>query len=136
MPRASKVSVDKAVYKDLFDSFTNLLSDLNDNNQMTKFLNDFLTSEEKLMLSKRLMLALMIHEGYRISEIKEILKVSPTTVILMKHWLLYKKGISIGVEKLITKQRKEKFDRKERGLLKYIPPLSRSKKDMAKWLNR
>ena len=58
------------------------------------------------------------------------------TVILMKHWLLYKKGISIGVEKLITKQRKEKFDRKERGLLKYIPPLSRSKKDMAKWLNR
>ena len=136
MPRVSQVPVDRDVYKNITDSFANLVSDLGKKEEAKIFLSDFLTKEEKLMLSKRLVLALMIKQGYSSNEIKEVLKVSRTTITLMKHWLFYKKGINVGINKLISIEKRNKSEDKIEGILKHLPPLTRSKKDTARWLNR
>ena len=136
MPRVSQIPVGKDVYKDITDSFVSAVSDLVKTEEVGRFLSDFLTPEERLMLSKRLVLALLIRQGYSTSDIKDVLKVSRTTINQMRHWLLHKKGIEIGVEKLIARRRKKDSGDKIEDTLKHIPPLTRSKKDIARWLNR
>ena len=136
MTRVSKVAVKKDVIEDILDSFVSLISDFKDKAEIKAFINDFLTPEERFMLSKRLELAFMVRQGFSWDEIASILKVSKTSINQMKHWISYKKGIEIGVGKLIDKQNKEESVSKVEGILKHIPPLTRSKKDMAKWLSR
>ncbi len=136
MPRVSRVPIAKDVYKDLNDSFVNLIYSFKDKNEIKKFLDDFLTKEEKLMLEKRLVLAWMIQEGYSWPEIKQYLRVSFTTINLMKHWITYKKGIGIGLNKMKNVGISKKHEKKSESISKHLPPLTRSKKDMAKWLSR
>ena len=136
MPSVSQVPVDRDVYKNIINSLANLVSGVVKQTEAKIFLSDFLTKEEKLMLSKRLVLALMIKQGYSTNEIKEVLKVSRTTITLMKHWLFYKKGINVGIDKLISIEKRSKSEDRIEGLLKHVPPLTRSKKDMGRWLNR
>lgn len=136
MPRVSRVLIKKDVYKDLNDSFVDLIATLKDKNEIKRFLADFLTKEEKLMLEKRLILAWMIREGYGWAEIRQALRVSFTTINLMKHWISYKKGIGIGLSRLRGIESMKKFKKKSEGISKHVPPLTRSKKDMAKWLSR
>lgn len=136
MPRVSQVLVDEDVYNDITDSFASLVSDLRKKEEAKVFLSDFLTKEEKLMLSKRLVLILMVKQGYSSNEIQDVLKVSRTTINLMRHWLSYKKGINVGIDKLISIEKRNKSEGKIEGILKHLPPLTRSKKDRAKWLNR
>lgn len=136
MPRVSKIPIAKDVYKDLNDSFVDLISIFKDKSEIKKFLEDFLTKEEKLMLEKRLVLAWMIQKGYRWTEIEQVLGVSFTTINQMKHWISYKKGIGIGLGKLQGIEPMRKFGKKLEVISKHIPPLTRSKKDMAKWLSR
>ena len=129
MPRVSRIPVKKYVYKDLLDSFVNLIIDFREETEVKAFLNDFLTPEEKLMLSKRLILALMIKKNFSVEDIRGILRVSKATVHSMKHWLSYKKGIEIGVEKL---RKREKSKRKGGGnrFLKMLELGLSTKRDM------
>jgi len=124
MPRVSRVPIAKDVYKDLNDSFVDLISTLKDKSEIKRFLGDFLTREEKLMLEKRLALALMIKQGYRWEEIRQALRVSFTTINLMKHWISYKKGIEIGLNKLSNAKSSKKYGRKSEGFLRHIPPIN------------
>ena len=136
MPRVSKLHINKNVYRDLVDSFIDLIANLREKDQIKRFLDDFLTVEEKLMLSKRLVLAFMVEQKYSWDEIQDNLKVSKTTINLMKHRLSRRRGMLIGINNLVKVDSAGKHKNKEGTILKHIPPLTRSKKDMAKWLNR
>lgn len=110
MTRVSKIPIKKDVIEDLLDSFVTLISDLKNKEEIKAFLKDFLTPEERLMLSKRLALAFMIRQGFSWDEIGGILKVSKTSINQMKNWLHYKKGIEAGIERLV-----EREEPKQRG---------------------
>ena len=128
MPRVSRIPVKKDVYKDLLDSFVNLIIDFKEEFEVKAFLNDFLTPEEKLMLSKRLILALMVKKNFSVEDIRGILRVSKATVHSMKHWLSFKKGIKIGVEKL--KKREESRGSGGNRFLKMLELGLSAKRDM------
>lgn len=135
MTRVSRLPIEKNVYEDSTQTFYRLIDDL-EGNEMGEFFDDFLTEEEKLMLSKRLAVAQLIRQGFDYLEIKGILKVSNGTISGVKHWLKYKKGFKIGLEKVIKREKYSELDRKVREFLKHIPPTTRSNKARARWLNR
>lgn len=67
-----------------------MISSLASSSDIQHFFQTFLTEEEKVMLTKRLMLHLMLENKYSYSEITEVLSVSNETVY--KHKLVWEKG--------------------------------------------
>jgi uncharacterized protein YerC len=80
MPRASHRPVNKNLDQDLKENFSSLIATLNTPSEIRQFFNDFLTSEEQTMLTKRLMLHLMIERGYRSSQIQKVLGITKETI--------------------------------------------------------
>ena len=85
MPRASKKQLSKNIYKELDDHFSSLISSLQSPNDIDGFFNDFLSAEEKTMLTKRLMLHLMLENGYQTPAIKAVLGMSFETIRVHKN---------------------------------------------------
>ena len=63
MPHVSRRPVEKDVYFQIVDGFYWLLTDLKSEPEMKVFLNDFFTKTERIMLAKRLAIALMVMKG-------------------------------------------------------------------------
>lgn len=84
MPRASRKKLSKETDIELKENFSSLISSLQYPIEIEQFFQDFLTKEENLMLSKRLMLHLLLENNYKGIEIQSILGVSEETVRVHK----------------------------------------------------
>nr|MBI5455427.1 hypothetical protein [Candidatus Levybacteria bacterium] len=85
MPRASRKKLSKETDIELRENFSSLISSLKYSKDVDQFFQDFLTKEENLMLSKRLMLHLLLENNYKGVEIQSILGVSEETVRVHKN---------------------------------------------------
>lgn len=131
MPRASKRFINRQLDEDLEEYFSILISNLNNPKEIESFFNDFLTSEEKLMLTKRLMLHLMLENNYKDFEIEQVLKISGETVrvhrnIWSKGGTAYKKVIG----KIAGKQKTKLFWKKIEKMLKPLELALEAKTNM------
>lgn len=101
MPRPHK---DKSWYnpksKDLFLAIISLKSV----DEVARFMRDIATAEEIRALSERWQAAKLIHKGEDYRTIAQKLKISPTTVSRVAHWLNY----GTGGYKIALKRRKIK----------------------------
>lgn len=84
MPRASRKKLSKETDIELKENFSSLISSLRYSKDIEQFFQDFLTKEENLMLSKRLMLHILLENNYKGIEIQSILGVSEETVRVHK----------------------------------------------------
>ncbi|KKS80747.1 MAG: hypothetical protein UV55_C0031G0024 [Candidatus Gottesmanbacteria bacterium GW2011_GWC1_43_10] len=77
---------------------------------MKVFLNDFFTKTERIMLAKRLAIALMVMKGYETKIIVEVLRVSSATVYHTQEWLNHGgSGLKMGLNKLMRQEKLQKF---------------------------
>jgi hypothetical protein len=90
MPRASRIPVSKTLDKEIKNTFAFLISSLNKNTQINLFFNEFLTHEEQIMLSKRVVLHLLLEKGYKNSQIQTYLNVNKDTIRM--HRLIWEKA--------------------------------------------
>ena len=110
MPQVSKYPLSKSTQSRLYKLFWESIADLKNAITAEEFFNDLLTPTEKIMLSKRLAIAVMLIKGYDYSSIKSILKVSPTTIGAISLWLKYPgKGYRKAVTELIKKEKFKKL---------------------------
>lgn len=110
MAQVSKRYLQKNVEERILDLFWTSLSTLSTKETLASFLDDLLTPTEKIMISKRLAIAFMILKGHNYPSINEKLKVSDPTIWNVKQTLLYKgQGYKIAIEKIMTKEKWEKF---------------------------
>lgn len=72
-------------------AFTQTLVKISDDALLRRFLDDLLSPTEKLMLSKRLMAAVLLQRGYSGGVVCRVLKMSKTTV-----WLLQRELVKSG----------------------------------------
>jgi len=79
MPRASRQFLDNSVWGQINETFIEVISH-HKQAELKKFLAEFLTSEERVMLAKRLTLYIMLLSDYSDAEIKEVLKMSYETI--------------------------------------------------------
>lgn len=109
MTRVSKNRLQKNNEERIKRLFVETFAELNNKTEMAEFLNDFLTPTEKVMLAKRLAVAVLLLKKYSYISICKILKVSMGTVNNVNLWITHQPGgFKKQVEKILEKEKKEK----------------------------
>ena len=78
MPRRSKVELSPEIIAELEEQFYNFLHSLSPE-ETNKFFKEFLTTEEKMMMYKRLALYWSLFEGYSLASIQRMLGITHDT---------------------------------------------------------
>jgi len=123
MSQVSKYPVHKSVEKRMFEIFKSAISGLRHPEDIENFLEDFLSPVEKIMLAKRLAIAVLLAKNYTYPSIIKILRVTPSTIATVSLSLKYSgKGYKRMVQKILFNERKDKFWQKIEDMLINIPP--------------
>lgn len=131
MPRASSRPIKRAINQEIKNHFASLIAILTSPKEIEKFFEDFLREEEKIMLVKRLMIHLMLENGYRPSQIKTVLGVSRETIRIHQH--IWTRGGEVYrkiIKKIAKKEKGTRFWEKVEKILTPIDLALRSKTDM------
>lgn len=131
MTRVSKHKLKENKLQELTEHFTFLVASLQSNKEIENFLIEFLTKEEKMMLSKRLVLLMMIKKGYSSDVIQSALHVSYETVRSYTIQSSLKNDLfSKTIERLVKRQKAQEFWEKVDKILAPIDLALRSGTDM------
>lgn len=131
MPRVSKRQLDKQTETEIQECYSYLVSSLRNSEEIENFLQGFLTREEKLMLSKRVMLLMMIKMAYTTETIIQALNVSYETVrIYSTHLSMSNKLFHTTIQRLIKRVETREFLDKMAKVLKPLDLALRAKTDM------
>ena len=110
MSQLSKLPIRRDLEEQMFDLFTSTIVSLKDKIEIEDFLSDLLSPIEKLMLAKRLAIALMLEKEYTYPMIGKSLRVTPTTIASVSMQLRYAgKGYKKIVEKILSEGEYEDF---------------------------
>jgi|SRR3989344_765306 len=125
MTKVSKRLIDKNLEDRMFEVFTKTLIDLKNPEDVQNFLNDLLSPIERVMLVKRLAIAILLTKGYTYETIDNILKVSHPTIMNISLRLKY--GSNNGYNKVIdnflkVQKREELFDKIDEVFLELSGP--------------
>jgi TrpR-related protein YerC/YecD len=104
MTQISKYPISDSVYGRIVEIFFKSLVRIRTKEEAERFVKDFLTPTEQIMLAKRLAIAFLLEKGYGFRTICRILRVSITTVARVN---LTKKYGGRGYKMMIDKLLKE-----------------------------
>lgn len=108
--RVSKRPLRRELEERMFQIFWQCFADLKSGSEVFEFMDDLLSPAEKIMLAKRLAIAVLIAKGWNYQQISSALKVSSTTVNTIKAQLVFRgKGYKNVVNKIITNEEMSKF---------------------------
>src|SRR3989344_801225 len=108
MTQVSKFKLDKKTQDTLLKNLLTVISKLNKEDQAKLFLDDLLTRTEKIVLAKRLAIALMLESGKSYEEIKDLLKVSSSTIGVINNRLNSCSGYKLVINHLQKMESKSK----------------------------
>lgn len=125
MTKVSKRLLNKDLESRIFEVFIKTIVDLKTPNDVQDFINDLLSPIERIMLVKRLAIAILLTRGYTYETIDDTLKVSHPTIMKVSLGLKY--GMNNGYKKVVDnflkhKKREESIDKIEEILLQISPP--------------
>ncbi len=103
MPHISKKFLEKERFKNINMQFYKVINDLVRSGKTKVVFDEILTKTERIMLSKRLAVIIMVDQGESAYAIENILKVSPSTVTRIS--VLYDKGLYNNLIREIKSQR-------------------------------
>jgi len=124
MVQVSKRLVDNDIYERIFEVFWQSTVEIRDHKQAQNFFNDLLTPTEKVMLAKRLSIAIMLIKDFNYREIQDTLKVSSATIKSVNLWLKYGGSGCRGIlDKIILNESWQDFwDRLKSSVGNVLPP--------------
>lgn len=125
MTKVSRRILNKALEERIFEVFIRTIIDLKKPDEAKSFVEDLLFPTEKIMLVKRLAIAILLTKGYTYDRIDQTLKVSRTTIMHVSYFL--KHGQSGGYQKAVTKiigreKNEALMDKIEEILIRLSPP--------------
>lgn len=100
MTQVSRYPLSKDLEDEMHGLLRKVIVDLGNEKDVADFLDDILTPTEKVMIGKRLAIALLIEKRYDHRTIQSILHVSLTTISSVHYWL---KNRGAGYRKVIHK---------------------------------
>lgn len=101
MTQISRMPLPKILEEQMHKILRKALAELHTEREVTVFLDDLLTPKEKIMIAKRLAIAVLLDRGYDQRTIHTIMKTSLTTVNGVNFWLKRQgKGYRLVLEKL------------------------------------
>src|SRR3989338_9528747 len=94
----------------MFEVFEKTFLELKSVEEARLLLGDLLTPTEKIMLAKRLAIAVLLAKDYDYRQINQVLKVSFTTILaVMKQQVIDGRGYRKAVDKILHKENLEEF---------------------------
>ncbi|MBN1263716.1 MAG: hypothetical protein JW991_05165 [Candidatus Pacebacteria bacterium] len=139
MAQISKLQLRKEIEQRMYDVFFESLASQKNKDGIEKLLDDLLTPTEKVMLAKRLAIALLLLQNYQYRTIIDFLKVSFSTIHRVSLWL---KTEGAGFrETLKTMEKKDRFRKMLEQIADfytkitpspYSSPYHRAKKELSK----
>ncbi len=100
MPQVSKRVVSKQVEEKIIETFLEALSQLRNKKDILLFINDLLYPVERIMLAKRLAIAVLLIKGWNYESINNMVKVSNDTISRVSVAIKTNKGYKIASDKL------------------------------------
>lgn len=88
MPKISKNKLDKNAYEFLSNNLIDALADLNKKKDVASLIDSLFTQTERLMLAKRLAIAVFLERGLSYKKISSLLKVSSVTIGFVKNSIM------------------------------------------------
>lgn len=123
MAQVSRYPVSSEVEKRMYQILIDTISNLRDPGEIESFLNEFISPVEKIMLAKRMAIAVLLAKGYDYASIKKILRVTPTTIASISIALKYsKRGYKGAVEKILRSEKMEEFWQKVDNVVHDLVP--------------
>ena len=124
MSRISRRYLDKELENKIFEVFLKTIVDIRTPTEAKNFIEDLLSPTEKIMLIKRLAIAVLLTKGKTYEYIDHTLKVSRATIMTVSLWLKHGKGgYRKVVENILKTQRKEALlGNIEEILIRLSPP--------------
>lgn len=104
MTQVSRYPISKTIADRIFEIFLKSFVKIHSREEADEFISDLLTPTEKIMLSKRLAIALLLKKDYDYRAIQEIIKVSAATIASVNMAIRYG---SNGYKNLLNKILKE-----------------------------
>jgi len=131
MSQVSRFPLYKDVEKRMFEIFQKVIASLQNNSEIEEFLHEFLSPVEKIMLAKRLSIAVLLEKGYNYEQIKGILRVTPTTIANVNTQIKYAgKGYKRIIENILRDEKITAFWHNVEDFLTSVPPV---RTDWSKW---
>ena len=110
MAQVSKRPIRKEVVDRMYEILYQTVKDLKTDQEIKEFLDDFLSPVERIMLAKRLAIALLLTKGYRYETIAYTLKVTPPTIAAVAISLRYTgRGYKRVAEKILRQEKIKDF---------------------------
>lgn len=108
----------------MFELFLKTIVDIRTSDDARNFIEDLLSPTERVMLIKRLAIAVLLVKGYTYDDIDDTLKVSRSTIMNVSIWLKHgKNGYRKAANQIMEAQKKEEFiDKVEEILLQLSGP--------------
>jgi uncharacterized protein YerC len=126
--QVSRRPLQKEVDEQIFGLLVKVLTDSFSKEEAGQLIDDLLTPTEKIVLAKRLAIALLLAKKYSYGEIREILKVSQQTIALVNVSLRYRGGgYRNFVSRLLREQKVAKTWQKLEDLILNATTLGRGK---------
>ena len=124
MIKVSRRFLNKELENHIFELFLRTIVDIRNSDEARNFIEDLLSPTERIMLIKRLAIAVLLVKGYTYDDIDDTLKVSRSTIMNVSLWLKHgRSGYRKAVNKILETQKKEEFiDKIEEILLQLSPP--------------
>src|SRR3989344_2069503 len=124
MTKVSRRYLDKELENYIFNIFIKSIADLDNQLDIKNFLDDLLSPAEKIMLIKRLAIAVLLTKGKTYEYIDHTLKVSRATIMNVSLWLKHGKGgYRKVVDNILKAQSKQTLiDNIDEILMRLSPP--------------
>lgn len=124
MTKISRRYLDKELERKIFEVFLKTIVDIKTIIDAKDFIEDILSPTERIMLIKRLAIAVLLTKGKTYDYIDHTLKVSRATIMNVSLWLKHGKGgYRKVVERVLRTQNKEALmDNIEEILIRLSPP--------------
>jgi uncharacterized protein YerC len=88
MPKISKNKLDKAAYDFISSNLVGALAELDERKDVASLMDSLFTHTERLMLAKRLAIAVLLENGLSYSKISGLLKVSSVTIGFVRNGIM------------------------------------------------
>ena len=124
MTKVSRRFLNKELENYIFEVFIKTIIELRNPQDVQNFIEDLLSPTERIMLVKRLAIAILLAKAYTYDNIDDTLKVSRPTITKVSFFLKHgKSGYRKVVNKILEQQRNEALiDKVEEILIRLSPP--------------
>lgn len=108
MTMVSKYPLNDKIKTRVFELFLDTLAGIKTGKEVENFISEFLSPTEKIMLAKRLSIAILLNKNYEVREICKILKVSKNTIVKVNQFIKHKQGYLYNLTQEINRDNKIK----------------------------